>query len=438
MKRLTLFLLISMSFQLLAQEKPLISSAIIASRSGDLAEAKKYLDEAESIINTKDPSEISPKTLGKFYFNNGDINFKIHNSQDPAIKALEPNALDRAAENLSKLIEYEKSIGKKKFTKDAMNLMPYIAQAYAQRAIDKDKEKDYVGSYQDFQKTYDLKKATSGQVDTAMLYNTALLAQKAKLYDKAISINEQLIEMGYRGMEYKATDVTTQQEVAFNSARQRDLAVKAGTHQDPKNEGDLRPDIFLATANLLKLNGDTAQYDEYIKKGRVKFPDNEALIRAELQKFLETKQFDKAMVNLDLAISKDPQSKLLYYIKGNILQTSMKDMDGARAAYAKAIEIDENYTDPIYMSGLIHIDAANAYTEKMNALSLNENKKYKELQAKQKTEFEQALPYFEKVYAINAKDLDTLRALKEVYYKLKMREKQMKIMQEIAALEGGK
>lgn len=438
MKRLSLLvaLVLFSGSQIIAQEGPVISSAIIAIDSNnDIPDAKQYIDEAAKIISTKDLASIKFKNLSKFYYYTGIINFRIYQSQDEAIKALDAEALDKAAKGFMDLLAFEEARGKKKFTRQATEQMPYIANAYGNRGIQKDAAGDPMGAFNDFQTVYNMR-MKQGVLDTSMLYNSSVMAQKAGMLDKAIEINNKLIEIQYKGVEYKATDVKTGKQVVFASKKQRDLNVKSPSYSDPVNEGDLRADIYLSTANLYKRNGDTATYDKFIEEGRVKYPENEAMIRAQLQKYLETQQYDKAMVNLDLAIQKDPSSKLLLYIKGNILQTSLKDIEGAVKAYDAALAVDPNYVDPLYMKGLIHIDAANAISEEMNALPLNAKSKYDALKKKQKSEFEAALPFFEKANGIAPDDLDTLRALKEVYYKLRMIDKAQKVDSKLAELEG--
>lgn len=434
MKRLSLVLVLLAGFQMMAQEGPTISSAVIAmDRTNDIPAAKEYIEEAAKILSTKDMSTVKFKNAAKFYYYSGLINFRIAQSEDPAIKALDPEALDKAAENFLKSIEYETSKGKDKFLDKSRAQIPYVANAIATRGIQKDADKNPLGAYQDFQKTYDLNLSV-GRTDTSMLYNTAVMAQKAEMYDKAIEINEKLIAMNYKGVEYSATNLEGK-KVVYNSKKQMDFSVANSLATDPKVEGDYRADIYLATAGLYRKSGDTATYDKYIQEGRVKFPDNEAIIRAELQKFLETKQYDKAMVNLDLAISKDPKSHTLLYIKGNILQTTIGDLEGAVVAYDQALAIKADYLDPLYMKGLMHINEANSLTKKMNDLPLNAKKKYDALKAKQKEEFQKALPLFEKAHEIDPKDKETLNALKEVYYKLRMLPEAQEVDKKLAELE---
>lgn len=436
MKRLSLVIALLAGFQVLAQEGPIISSAVIAmDRTNDIPAAKEYIDEAAKVLSTKDMSTVKWKNAAKFYYYQGLINFRIAQSQDAAIKALDENALDIAAESFMESIEFEKAKGKQKFSDKSKQQLPYVANAIASRGIQKDANKDPLGAYKDFQMTYDLNLKILGRTDTSMLYNTAVMAQKAEMYDKAIEINKQLIDFGYKGVEYSATDIEKGTKVVFSSKKQLDLAMLAGTYKDPAANGDYRADIYLATAGLYKKTGDTATYDQFIKEGRIKFPENESIIRAELQKFLETKQYDKAMVNLDLAIAKDPKSHSLLYIKGNILQTTIGDLEGAVIAYDKALALKPDYLDPLYMKGLMNINEANRLTKEMNDLPLNATKKYDALKAKQKAEFEKALPLFQKAHEIDAKDRETLNALKEVYYKLRMPNEAKAIDEKIQALQ---
>lgn len=427
---------------MLAQEGPIISSAVIAmDRTNDIPAAKEYIDEAAKVLSTKDMSTVKWKNAAKFYYYQGLINFRISQSDDPAIKALDAKALDIAAESFKESVKFEEAKGKQKFSDKSRGQLPYVANAIASRGIAKDGAKDPLGAFKDFQLTYDLNKFL-GRTDTSMLYNTAVMAQKAEMYDKAIAINLQLIEYGYRGVEYSATTIPEGEngkegKVVFASKKQLDLAMLSGKYKNPEANGDYRADIFLATAGLYKKTGDTATYDKFIKEGRIKFPDNEAMIRAELQKFLETKQYEKAMVNLDLAIAKDPKSHSLLYIKGNILQTTIGDLPGAVIAYDRALAIKPDYLDPLYMKGLMNINEANRLTKEMNDLPLNAKKKYDALKAKQKAEFETALPLFEKAHEIDPKDKETLNALKEVYYKLRMFPEAKAIDAKIAALGEG-
>ncbi len=433
MKKIIFLLAVSLSLNLAAQEKPKISSAILAMKNGNMADANEYITEAGEIIEQKGAAEVKDKDLAKFYYYQGLINYNIAAGNNTELKAANPDAIDVAQQSFEKLIALEKKMGKEKWSDDVRAQLPYVAQIYAQRGIASSQEQNFDGAYQDFLITYELKKNNNLGTDTTMLYNAALMAQRAEKYDQALELLEQLMEMEYRGLTYSATETATGKRVDFPSKAQMDMAIKGGEYSEPKIEGDLRADLYVNAANLYMQKGDTATYDKLVAEGRTKFPNNEALLKAELQKFLTSKQYDKALINLNQAIAQEPDNKLFYYIKGFIYHTSMDSVEPARKAYAMSMEKDPNYIEPVYMMGLTYVDEANEVTQQMNALGLNEQSKYKKLQAQQKELFGKAEEYFEKARSIDENDLDTLKALKEVYYKLKKYEEAKELQAEIDA-----
>ncbi len=436
MKHIITVLTLFFSFALLAQEGPKISSAIIAFERQDIPEAKKYIDEAATIIAQKDKSEISSKDLSKFYYYNGLINYRIAVSENPSIKVLDGNATQKALTAFQNVMEHEEATGKERYTDEAREQIPHVTTLIAQHGIDAATAKDYQQAYQDFMTTYNLKKEYGVGTDTAMLYNAALMAQNAQNYTQALEHTLELIKMKYKGVQYRATNVESGEITEFPNRTQMELAIKSESYKDPVIGGDLRADLYVNIANLYKIEGDTANYDTWVSKGRTMFPENEALLRLELQKFLDTKQYDKAMINLNQAIATDPENKLFHYIKGFILQTSMDSGRAALESYQRAIEIDSSYVEPLYMHGLVYVEEANEITEKMNKLgmSASDQKLYEKYKNQQQTLFEQALPFFKRAYKSSPQDRDTLNALKEVYYKLKRYEDAKKIQAEIDAL----
>ena len=69
MKRLIFLGAMLIGFSAIAQEKPIISSAVIAiDRNNELDAAKGYIDEAQAIISGKSLSDVREKDLAKFYY----------------------------------------------------------------------------------------------------------------------------------------------------------------------------------------------------------------------------------------------------------------------------------------------------------------------------------------------------------------------------------
>ncbi len=431
MKRLIFLGAMLIGFSAIAQEKPIISSAVIAiDRNNELDAAKGYIDEAQAIISGKSLSDVREKDLAKFYYYKGLINYRVHISEDPAIKSLDANALDKAVEGFSQLLELEKKNGKERYTSDAKQQLTALSASFANRGIQASQNKDYEGAYTDFLKSYEMKKKFMNSIDTSMYYNAALMAQNMKANEKAIPIYKDLLNMDYHGTRFYAVSVEKGDTMDFASAQQMEMFVTNGQVTNPTIEGDIRPDLYKTVAYLSLAEGDTAGYTKTIQEGRAKFPQNLDLIIAELQLFFDNQEYDKALANLDKAIAADPTNPLMYYNKGVILQNEMKRTNDALAAYEKTLEIDSNYTDALYMTSIIYIDSANAVVAKMNDLPYNATKKYNAYKKQKNEIFKTALPYLEKAYKKNSEDQQVKIALSQVYRSLEMYDKAKAVMGE--------
>jgi len=417
----------------MAQISTKVSSAIISlDRRSDVVDAKKYIDEAREIIAQTNGSNEKPKDLAKYYFYLGNIYYTLHNSPKAEIRALDENALFIAVEAFKKSIEYENSIGKKFFKEQALTGLRSAIIDVQNAATVAAEKSDLARAHDLFIMSFELTKMEGINLyDTVMLYNAALMKFNEKDYARSIELMDMLVKQNYKGVQHLVTVLESGKNVALGSLE----AAKEYVDKDPtkftnpRTEGDLRPDIILMLANSYKSNGDTANYVATINLGREKFPSNERLIREELQQFLNTKQYEKAVNNLKLSLEKDPTNKVFYFILGSIYHTEMGEIDNAAQAYDKALEIDPAYADVLYMRGLLFVGQANDLVVKMNNLKMNETKKFEAYKAEQKEYFKQSLPYFEKARELNPDDQDVLKALREVYYKTGDTKKAMEIME---------
>lgn len=400
-----------------AQERPVISSAIIAIRDNDVATAKKYIDEADQIISSKPKSEIKSKDLTKFYYYKGAINMAVYSSD--ALRAKYPDALKDAYDGYTSSIKFEQEVDRNDFIDKSREDIINVANSFANMAIEASNEGENKKAYELFMRVYNLKKENANQMDTAMLNNASLMAINAGMLEEAKKLTKQLVDMNYKGVNYRATNVETGQEQAFRSKEQMNTFVETGKYKEPRVFGDVRPELYVSLAQLNLRMGDTARYQEIVTEGRKIYPQNEKLLRAELDIFLKSGNYEKALTNLDQAIAMEPENvKMFHYIKGNILQTQMDEIERAKEAYSKALALDSNYLDPLYMQGLIYVNKGNATTLEMNDLPFEAKSKYEKLKKRQQEEFSKALPYFERAYEIDPNDQDNLTALAEVYQKL--------------------
>ena len=422
MKKVLVALTMTMTLGLSAQEAPKVTSAIIALRGNELVEAKGFIDEATDIIASKNQAEIKEKILSKFYYNKSLIYSKIAASPDAATKALDENANDVAAQSILDLIKFESAAKKQPYTDDAIQNIPNIAYNYLIEASAAYESGDYEGAYHGYMSAFELKKnellGEFSSLDTGLLFNAGIIAGQSGNIEASVEAFRSCLDLGYKGITYTATYVTSgaPQQYQNKTAMEKDLELGLAT--DPVVGDDVRPSVYISLINAYKKLEDEENYTLTLSEARANYHENKDLLDIQLQSFLDNKDYDGALANLDEAIEKNPTKGIYHFVKGNILQTELKDLDAALTEYKRAVELDSTLSDAMYMCGLVYIDRANEITEQMNNLGLNETRKYNALKDKQKGVFEESLQYFEKSYEMNPNDMDIVRALMEVYRKV--------------------
>ena len=431
MKKLLFAVLTFATLAVQAQEAPKVTSAIIALRGNEIVEAKGFIDEATTIIEGKNQSEIKEKIMTKYYYNRALIYSKIAGSPDAEVKALADNANQVAAESILDLLKYESTLKKPRYSEDALREVPTIAYNYLVEAGAAYEAGDYAGSYNGYMAAFDFKKnellGEFAQLDTGLLFNAGIIAGMAGDQEGSVNAFRTCLDLGYTGITYTATYAATGQPKQYPNKAAMEQEIELGLASDPVIGDDVRPSVYISLINAYKKMENAEMYDATLTEARGLYPENKDLLDIQLQAFLDKKDYEGALANLDEAISKNPGKGIYHFVKGNILQTELKDLDAALAEYKAALEVDPENSDAMYMCGLVYIDRANKITEEMNSLSLSESRKYDALKKKQKTVFEESLTYFEGAREMNKEDLDIVRALAEVYRKVGNYEKSMEM-----------
>ena len=430
MKKLLFAVLTFATLSVQAQEAPKVTSAIIALRGNEIVEAKGFIDEATTIIESKNPAEIKEKIMTKYYYNRALIYAQIAGSPDEAIKGLADNANSIAAESILDLLKYESTLKKPRYSEDAIREIPNIAYNYLVEAGAAYEAGDYEASYNGYMAAFDFKKnellGEFAQLDTGLLFNAGIIAGMSGDQESSVNAFRTCLDLGYTGITYSATDVLgNPKQYPNKAAMEKDI--QGGLATDPVVGEDVRPSVYISLINAYKKMENTEMYEATLTEARGLYPENKDLLDIQLQSFLDKKDYDGALANLDEAIAKNPGKGIYHFVKGNILQTELKDLDAALVEYKAALEADPDNSDAMYMCGLVYIDRANKITEQMNSLSLSESRKYDALKKKQKGVFEESLTYFENAREMNPDDLDIVRALAEVYRKVGNYEKSMEM-----------
>ncbi|MCE3280985.1 MAG: tetratricopeptide repeat protein [Bacteroidetes bacterium] len=253
--------------------------------------------------------------------------------------------------------------------------------------------KNYAAALNSFEKAYEI----SGSKDTATLQNLAITADRAGNYDKAKMYYEKMAEL------------------------------KVG-----------RASTYLQLMNVHMSMKDTVGGMEVLKKGRAAFPNDINLLLNETDFYIKANKSAEALANLNKAVEAKPNDHILYFARGNMYDnlSNPKDAKGkelekpkdaeekmklAEADYKKSLEIKADYFDALYNLGALYYNNGVNLGNKANTIT--DQKKYEAEIKRANDEFNKAVPVLEKAHSVNEKDKGTIIALKNIYYRLQMKEK---------------
>ena len=170
---------------------------------------------------------------------------------------------------------------------------------------------------------------------------------------------------------------------------------------------------------------------QVLEKGRTMMPDDSGLLFAEINHYLQAGNLDVLITKLETAKAKEPDNLSVVTTMGSVFdQLNQKEREAgniekadeylakAKTTYEEVLAKDPQNFDATYSLGALYYNKAASMTEKINELSNDFSpagtKKYNELKAEMDGYFTEALPYFEAAEKINANDMNTLIALKEI------------------------
>ncbi|HEY1193951.1 MULTISPECIES: tetratricopeptide repeat protein [Flavobacterium] len=391
-------------------QKDQIKNAEKALKGGDAQGAVSILNDAENMVaNAKDTEQ------AQFYFVKGNAYLEL------ADKNIETSKnLSLSAESYKKLIEIEKTSGKQKFSTQAATSISSIKAKLINSAIaDTQSNKNVEGA----KKLYDA--YALDRNDTINLYYAASTAVNAQDFDLALPMYEELKKLNYsgKGTLYLALNKANNNEDNFANAKERDMAVKLGTHEKPKTEAipSKRGEIYKNLALILVQKGRTEEAKKAIADARKANPEDTSLILTEANLYLETKDFDMYKKLVGEALEKDPNNADLVFNLG-VISSGAKNNADAEKYYLKAIEINPNYTNAYLNLAALKLEAEKPIIDEMNKLgtSAKDMKRYDVLKGQRETVFKSVIPYLKKANELDPKNEDVSKTLLGVYSALEM------------------
>ena len=212
---------------------------------------------------------------------------------------------------------------------------------------------------------------------------------------------------------------TTYQDICYNAAlaaynaQMYDVAIKDFRRLTQMNIKPVQSGQFIYQSYINA--GDSTAANEWLDECINRFADNTWFMQNRINNLVNSGKMDEALVYLDKAIAKDPQTQYLL-LKGSILDMQ-KRFDEAITVYEEALKSAPDNADLYYNYGVVYVDIANQLNEKaayMNAKDYN-------LARVEITEtFRKALPYFQKAYELAPDNYTYKHQLRSLYYRLGM------------------
>ncbi|MCZ4694520.1 hypothetical protein DWB61_05650 [Ancylomarina euxinus] len=369
MKKLSFIMVLLLCVSMVNAQKSKVTGASNYLTSGKLDKAKEAID--AGIGDEKCAA------WPKAYLIQGKVYQAIFESPLPAYTKLSETPLDIAYEAYMKCLELDV---KNKYGKAVKAQMTNLIPDYTNRAVQFYNSEDYSGALNAFEKVLEIEnlemfKADNLAVDTAIIFNAGLAAQKANKLEAAIKYYKQTISYNY---------------------------------------GEAKAYAYLS--KVLKDNGNDEESLTYLHKGFELFPNDAYMLVELINHYLLGGVPNKAAEYLDKAIALDPENGSYYRAKGNLYE---KTNEPAKAKEMYEVAFAKDSTDYIsqYNLGVLQLNVAEEARKVAN--DIIDQKKYDAAIKNLYKLYEEALPYFTKVVEIKPDEQNSVSTLKELYFKLR-------------------
>jgi tetratricopeptide (TPR) repeat protein len=352
-----------------------------------LDKAKEAIDVA--LVNEK--SMNNPKTFAT----KGKLCQEVFKSDNPKFKALYANPLDDAYAAYEKALELDpKGNIKKQFSINSTYLL--LANDFITQGGQKYEAKEYEAALKSFEMNIKISASEIyiGVTDSAIYFNAGLAAYNGKMYDKAIPHFKKCTELKYEPVNSYLLE--------FQSY------------------------IFLE---------DKANAEATLRRGFTEYPDNQDLLLNLVDFYMKNDKIKEAFANIEIAKVKDPNNYSLHWAEG-VLYMKQEKFTEAIECLTKSVAINGELYETQYNLAVCYYNKAVEMLSKANEIM--DATKYNVAAAEANAVFVTAIPYFEKASSLRPEDVDALRNLKELYFRLRTvkPEYETKYAETVKKLEG--
>ena len=391
MKKLSFIIALLLCVNISFAQKGKVTSAVSFFTQGKLDKAKELIDEAighENCVN-----------WAKAYMVRGQIYQAIFETQDENYKKLSKDPLSVAWDSYQKVIQLD---DKNKFEKDLKTQYANLVIDFTNQGVvcynqgmKTDDTKDFKDAVNNFKRVLEINESPLGtqKVDTTVIYNAGVAAHKAGDLDEAIKFYKKSLELIYEAGKIYAmvANILLGQSRAANEA------------------GD-------------SVTGKAKQEEavNFLHEGHKLYPDDNYMLVELINYYLMGDTPAKAEEFLDAAIKQEPNKAEYYRAKGSLYE-KLNQPEKAEAMYIKTLELNPNDFFAQYNLGNIHLNRV--IEDHKVVQDIVDAKEYNAALDKVMEKYEAVIPYFEKALELNPNDKNTLTTLKELYFRLRTKNK---------------
>lgn len=384
-------------------------------KSEDYSAARQNIQLAEKLS-----SQMDAKTTIKYHYLKSVANYANGSSN------IEESSI--ALENLNKAIDLESTSSTKLYTPKAKELRIAMLNRFVQDSRRSLEQEDYKSAYINLEMSYRV-----SPNDTLYLYNAALLATENNDFDQALSFYNELIDLKFTGIttNYYAIEKATGEVQAFANPEQRELFLKAGTHDTPTKDEleSVELSLLRSMAAIYKNQNDYDKSLSFIEKAKALDENdiNVVLLESNIRwEMGDVESYEKLITK---ALEIDPDNADLHFNLGVIssdkgkaieiddVDKAMSHYNKAMSHYNKAIEIDSAYTRAYLNAAALILQKEESIIKEMNSLGTSnaDYNKYDELKIVREDIYKSAMPYLESVYELDNNNLSAVRTLRNIY-----------------------
>ena len=375
-------------------------------KSEDYSAARKNIQLAEKLF-----SQMDAKTTIRYHYLKSVANYANGSSN------IEESFI--ALENLNKVIDLESTSSTELYTPKAKALRIAMLNRFVDDSRRSLEQEDYKSAYINLEMSYRVSPS-----DTLYLYNAALLATENEDFDQALSFYNELIDLEFTGIttNYYAIEKTTGEVQAFTNPEQRELFLKAGTHDTPTKDEleSVELSLLRSMAAIYRNKNDYDKSLSFIKKAKALDENDinilllESNIRWEMG---DVESYEKLITKV---LGIDPDNADLHYNLG-VISSDKGEYDKAIEYYNKAIEVDKTYKNAYINTAALILDTERGprkiILDEMNGLGMStaDYNRYDELVIEQEDLMRLAIPYLVSAYELDKNGIDVVKTLRNIY-----------------------